>query len=105
MQKPILKKPVFKMYQEVVLIRESVKDNFFGEPVTVRKGQRGVVMLICKVPDVPSIGYAVEFFDKKGETIAVSIVEESDIAAMPEGRPDVKAVKQRRKNKPKSCAA
>ena len=97
------KKPLFKMYQEVVLVRDWVKDDF-GETTVARKGQRGQVMLICQAADVPSVGYAVEFFDKKGESVAVSIVEESDIAALPGGYPDVKAVKTK-KQKPKTHAA
>jgi hypothetical protein len=104
MQNPRLKRPQFKMYQQVILVCESAKDDVFGEPTIVRKGQKGVIVLICQTPDVPSIGYAVEFFDKKGETVAVSIVEENDIAALPDGSPDVKVAK-RRKNKSKSRAA
>jgi hypothetical protein len=103
MQNPKLKKPLFKMYQRVILLCESVKDDF-GEPVRVKKGQKGVIVLICRAPDVPSIGYFVEFFDKKGETIAVSVVKEEDIAALPDGRPDIKAVKPR-KHRSKSRAA
>jgi hypothetical protein len=106
MQKPMLKKPMFKMYQDVFLIRESIKGDLLceSESVIIRKGQRGQVMLICRAPGVPSIGYAVEFFDKKGETVAVSIVKEEDIAALPNGRPDIKVVKAH-KNRSKARAA
>ena len=97
-------KPLFKMYQEVVLVRESLKDNFFGEPVVVRKGQQGVIVHIHIVSGVPHVGYEVEFFDKNDETVAVSTVEENDIAALPGGHPDVKAVNSK-KHKPKKHAA
>ncbi len=97
-------KPIFKMYQPVVLVRESLKDDLFGEPVTVKKGQKGVIVLVNIAADVPYVGYEVEFFDKQGETIAVSSVKEEDIAALPDDHPDVKVMKPR-KNKSKSRAA
>lgn len=86
-------KPMFKMYQKVVLVRESLKDTFFGKPVIVRKGQKGVVMLINQAKHIPYVGYEVEFFDKAGETIAVSSVKESDIAPFPEDSPQSKRAK------------
>jgi len=97
-------KPKFKMYQEVVLVRKSLDDELFGEPVTVRKGQKGVIVLIYITAGVPYVGYEVEFFDEQDETIAVSTVKEEDIAALPDGRPDIKVVKSR-KHKSKSQAA
>ena len=97
-------KPKFKMYQEVILIGEPFKDDLFGEPATVRKGQEGVIVLVNIAADVPYVGYVVEFFDKRGETVAISDVKEEDIAPLPGGYPDVKAVKPR-KNKLKKHAA
>ena len=99
-------KPRFKMYQEVVLVCESVKGDLLceSESTRVRKGQEGVIVLVNVTTGVPYIGYVVEFFDKHGETIAVSSVKESDIAALPDGRSDVKVVKPR-KNRSKSRAA
>ncbi len=97
-------KPKYKMYQEVVLVRKSLEDDFFGEPVTVKKGQTGVIVLINIATDVPYVGYEVEFFDDKDETIAVSTVKEEDISALPDDSPDMKVAK-RRKNKSKSRAA
>ncbi len=92
------------MYQRVVLVRESLKDKLFGEPVTVRKGQKGVIVMVYVTKDVPYVGYEVEFFDEHHETIAVSTVKEEDIAPLPGGNPDMKAMKSR-KNKSKSRAA
>ena len=108
MQKPMLKKrPIFKVHQEVVLIRESIKGDVVCESrsVRIKKGQQGVVLLVCRVPEISSIGYAVEFFDKNGNSVAVSTVEEEDLAALPGGYPDVKAMKPHRKNKSKARAA
>src|SRR5262249_17524427 len=104
MAKVLLKKPVFKMYQEVVLVSESVTGDVLCEnkSLRIKKGQRGVVVLICKTPDVPYIGYVVEFFDKKGESIAVGTVKETDIAALPDGYPDAKAIKPRKSGKDKN---
>ncbi len=92
------------MYQEVVLVRESIRDKFFGESVIVRKGQKGVIVLINIAPHIPGVGYVVEFFDDQNETISVSDVKEEDIAALPDGEPDIKVAKAR-KNKSKSHAA
>ena len=88
------------------MIRESIKGDVLCESrsVKIKKGQQGVVLLICRVPDVPSVGYAVEFFDNKGNSIAVSTVNEEDLAPLPGGSPDIRAVKTR-KNKSKARAA
>ena len=86
--------PMFKMYQEVIFAGESFKDTFFGKPVTVKNGQRGVIMLINKAAHVPHVGYEVEFFDETGDTVAVSSVKESEIAPCPEDSPNAKKVKQ-----------
>jgi hypothetical protein len=67
----------FTQYQEVQLKRE-IKDLFFGEHVTVKPGIRGVVMEIYPRTEIET-GYDVEFFDKTGNTIAVTTVQESDL--------------------------
>lgn len=94
------------MHQEVVLVRESIKGDVVCESrsVRIKKGQKGVVLLICRTPDVSSIGYVVEFFDNRGEAIAIGDVKEEDIAPLPGGYPDVKAVNSK-KHKPKKHAA
>lgn len=102
--KKTIKKPLFKMYQRVILMRDSVED-IGGEGTFAKKGQKGVVLLICRTAHMPSIGYVVEFFDKKGEAVAVSTVREEDIAPLPSGYPDIKAVKSKKKSKPKARAA
>ncbi len=97
-------KPKFKMYQEVVLVRGAVYDDLFGGPVKIRKGQEGVVVLINITAGVSYVGYEVEFFDSKGETIAVSTVKETDLAILPGGHPGVEEAKPRR-NRSRSRAA
>ncbi len=72
---------MFKQYQEVILIRDSLQDTFFGEPVNLQQGQRGRIMEVYNRRGLPT-GYDVEFFDEAGETIAVTIVQEGDIAPL-----------------------
>jgi len=72
---------MFKQYQQVILIRDSLQDTFFGEPVALRQGQRGMIMEVYNRPGFPT-GYDVEFFDEAGETIAVTLVQEGDIASL-----------------------
>jgi hypothetical protein len=72
---------MFKQYQEVVLVRESLQDTFFGTPVDLRRGQQGVIVEVYNRLGCPT-GYDVEFFDADGETIAVTTVQEGDIAAV-----------------------
>ena len=72
---------MFEQYQKVVLVRDSLQDTFFGEPVDLRRGKEGVIMEVYNRPGFPT-GYEVEFFDEDGETIAVTTVHEGDIAAV-----------------------
>lgn len=78
-KKNISRKNLFKQYQAVQLKCKSLKEIFDDEPVELKKGQRGIVLDVLLVPNVP-IGYAVEFFDKTGETIAVTSLAEKDLA-------------------------
>ena len=68
----------FKQYQEVMLNKDSLQDEFFGEPVELQRGQRGVVMEIYEKPGIP-VGYDVEFFDENGESIALVTLHENDL--------------------------
>jgi hypothetical protein len=70
---------MFKQYQAVQLNCDSLKQEFWGEAVELKKGQRGIVLDVLKIPNLP-IGYNVEFFDKTGETIAVTTLKEKDLA-------------------------
>jgi hypothetical protein len=69
---------MLKQYQRVRLVRESLSDTFFGKRVKLRRGQRGVIVEIYDQPGIPT-GYEVEFFDKEGETVSVTTLEEGDI--------------------------
>ena len=70
---------MFKQYQQVQLKCASLKEVLFDEPVELTKGQHGVVLDVLKLPGLP-IGYNVEFFDAKGQTVAVTTLEEKDLA-------------------------
>jgi hypothetical protein len=70
---------MFKQYQQVQLKLKTFKDTFFGKLVELKEGQRGIVMDVLVMPDLP-IGYNVEFFDNSGKTIAVSTLEEKNLA-------------------------
>lgn len=84
---------MFKQYQDVVLIRDSLTDTFFGKPISLRQGQQGIIMEIFNRPGVPT-GYDVEFFDDNGDTIAVTIVKEDDIAPLSAKTPKSQTGKQ-----------
>jgi hypothetical protein len=68
----------FKQYQEVTLNLDSLQDEFFGEPVELRRGQRGTIMEIYEQAGIPT-GYDVEFFDEEGESVALVTLRESDL--------------------------
>ena len=75
---------MLKQYQPVVLVLDSFTTTFFGKTVRLTRGQKGEVMEVFKHPD--ATGYAVEFFNEKGESIAVAVLEEGDIAPLnPDG--------------------
>lgn len=61
---------MFKQYQPVELVKDTMSDKTFGKPVQLREGQRGIIVEIYKQPGLP-IGYEVEFFDVQGDTIAL----------------------------------
>ncbi len=73
------RKHLFKQFQTVQLKCKSLKEMFEDELVELKEGQRGVVLDVLLVPNVP-IGYNVEFFDETGETIAISSLEEKYLA-------------------------
>lgn len=72
---------MLKQYQDVELTKDMMSDETLGEPVMLRKGQKGVIVEIHKTSDVPYPGYDVEFFNDDGDTVAVMIVREEDIKA------------------------
>jgi hypothetical protein len=74
---------MLKQYQQVILNRDSLKDNFFGKPYTLQRGQQGMVMEIYKKPGTPT-GYDVEFFDEHGDSVALVILHESDLLPLKE---------------------
>lgn len=71
-----------KQYQDVELVKDMMSDESLGEPVLLRKGQKGVIVEIHSSSEVPYPGYDVEFFDDAGDTVAVMIVREEDIRAL-----------------------
>jgi hypothetical protein len=67
---------MFKEYQEVQLNMDRLVDNeLYDTPVILRRGQRGIIVLVHDIPGLP-IGYSVEFFDENGDTLAVPALEE-----------------------------
>ena len=72
---------MFKQYQDVQLKCDSLKEIFFDGPVELKKGQRGIIMDVLIMPNLP-VGYNVEFFDESDETIAVATLEEKDLAPL-----------------------
>lgn len=75
---------MLKLYQEVELKVDSYKGTFFGEPFKLKKGQRGVIVHKSVVRGLP-IGYHVEFFNNRGETVALPALEEKYLAPVPQG--------------------
>ena len=73
------KRSMFKRYQQVQLKCKSFKDIFDDETVELKKGQRGIILDVLSMPNLP-IGYNVEFFDKTGDTVAVTTLEEKDLS-------------------------
>jgi len=73
---------VFKQYNEVQLVKDMMSDCTLGEPVLLKRGQRGVIVEIHNSASVQYTGYDVEFFSPSGETVAVMIVKEADICAI-----------------------
>jgi len=73
---------MLKQYQDVELVKDMMSDESLGEPVLLRKGQKGQIMEIHINSDVPYPGYDVEFFNDAGDTVAVMIVREEDIRAL-----------------------
>ncbi|MBA3991969.1 MAG: DUF4926 domain-containing protein [Cyanobacteria bacterium DS2.3.42] len=73
---------MMKQYQDVELVKDMMSDESLGEPVLLRKGQKGVIVEIHSSSEVPYPGYDVEFFDDAGDTVAVMIVREEDIRAL-----------------------
>jgi len=73
---------MLKQYQDVELVKDMMSDESLGEPVLLRKGQKGVIVEIHTNSEVPYPGYDVEFFDDSGDTVAVMIVREEDIRAL-----------------------
>jgi hypothetical protein len=73
------KRNMYKQYQAVQLKCKSLKEMFDDEPVELKKGQRGIILDVLLIPNV-QVGYAVEFFDETGETVAVTHIAEKDLA-------------------------
>lgn len=73
---------MLKQYQDVELVKDMMSDESLGEPVLLRKGQKGVIVEIHTNSEVPYPGYDVEFFNDSGDTVAVMIVREEDIRAL-----------------------
>ena len=69
---------MFRQYDSVKLKKQLLTDNCVGEPVQLYPGQRGVIVEIYRTPGHP-LGYEVEFFNDKSETIGLMTVQASDI--------------------------
>lgn len=75
---------MLKQYQEVRLNKDRLVEKLLDKTIVLHKGQEGIVVEVHKVPGLP-IGYTVEFFNDKGEGIAVSTLEEKYLT--PTGSP------------------
>jgi hypothetical protein len=74
---------MLRKYQNVVLKVDSYKDEFCGELVEIKKGQRGSVVDVLIVPNKP-VGYNVDFIDDEDEPVAVFAMEEQYLSPVPE---------------------
>jgi hypothetical protein len=69
---------MFRQYAVVKLKKDILSNNFEGEAVQLRSGQKGEIVEIYRRPGFP-IGYEVEFVNDKTETVALVTVQASDI--------------------------
>ena len=78
--------PDLELYKEAVLTRDLPGDG-------LRAGDVGTIVDRHVAPNVPEVGYSVEFFDMTGRTVAVITVPESAVRAPTESdRPSVRTM-------------
>jgi Domain of unknown function (DUF4926) len=78
---------MLKQYQEVQLKKERLVEKLLDETIILHKGQEGIVVEVHNLPGLP-IGYTVEFFNDKGEGVAVSTLEEKYLIPIGPPPPD-----------------